>query len=392
MTGSPLPQDRPLTEADLAALVTSGAREDRYLEFKRIWVLADDKGKREFLKAVSAFANSRGGDLVLGMKAVKGIAAELAPLDLDDPDQAAIQIRDLIRSHIRPPLGGVQTESVILAGGKPIVVVRTPKSWAGPHILTYGNDRRFYIRDDAGKRAMEFEEVEESFLSREAIGPRLRNFRMERCAAILNGDTPRQLTGHARVVLHVLPYAMMVRPYRFSAHELFGRCKDLQPICDGGYSRAFDLDGLLFFQHHGADAAVGYSLVFRSGAIEAADAVILGGLGDNSEKRMPGRGLEEALISCAESCAKTLIGLEVEFPAAVFLSLLNVRDYRMSMDVPPIGAHPIKRDHVYLPESILDVPPQSMANALFPLFSTMWNAFGYSQSPNYDSTGIWKPR
>lgn len=391
MTGSPLPDDRSVTEADIRSLISSEAREDRHLEFKSDWILKTEPGKREFLKAVSAFANTSGGDLVLGIKEDQGTAKELVPLQIGDIDQCRLQIQDIIRTNIRPPLAGVQIDFVALPVGGHVVVVRVPKTWAGPHILNHNNDRRFYIRDDGGKRPMDFEEVEESFLSREAIAPRLRNFRMERCAAILNGDTPRQLAGHARAVLHVLPYSTMVRPGRFSARELFDRCKDLQPICFGGHDRAFDLDGALSFQPHGTDAAVGYSLVFRSGAIEAVDAMILGALGDNSEKRVPGRGLEEALISCADSCVKTLVTLGIEFPMAIFLSFLNVRDYRMAVNVSPWGGRPMMRDNLYLPESVLDATPQSMATALFPLFNTLWNAFGYAQSSNYDSSGTWKP-
>lgn len=393
MTGSPLPQDRPLTEADLAALITSSAKEDRHLEFKRAWMLADDKGKCEFLKAVSAFANSRGGDLVLGMRSDNGVAVELTPLDLDNPDQARIQIRDLIRAHIRPPLGGVQVEHVLLTGGKHVTIVRTPKSWAGPHMLNYGGERRFYIRDDAGKRAMEFEEVEGSFLTRESIGARLRNFRMERCAAILNDETPRPLTHVSRIVVHVLPLGMFGHPHRLAPDGLFGNCLELRLITDGDASMAFDLDGLLFYQPPRESRAVGYAQVLRNGAIEAVDCHLLSGAwryNPAEDPRIPGN-YERRLVAAIDGFLKYAASVGVEYPFAVFLTLLNVRGYRMGARAEANDAHAISRDHLFLPELVLNTPPDSVSRAMLPVFNMVWNACGYALSQNFTKDGTWRP-
>lgn len=130
MSESPLPPNRQLQESDLSAHITAGARENRFLEFKREYLPDSDPGKRKFLQSISAFANSRGGDLILGMEEDNGGAARLVPLAGVDPDQARLQIQNLIRVHLRPPLGGVQVESVPLSSGGFVLVVRVPKSWA----------------------------------------------------------------------------------------------------------------------------------------------------------------------------------------------------------------------------------------------------------------------
>jgi predicted HTH transcriptional regulator len=74
MSESPLPQSEPIEEKDLDALIKSEARENRFIEFKSENLLTTDGGRKKFLQSVAAFANSRGGDLVLGMKADGGIA------------------------------------------------------------------------------------------------------------------------------------------------------------------------------------------------------------------------------------------------------------------------------------------------------------------------------
>ncbi len=61
-----------ISEADLAELIAAGAPESLVLEFKQETYGLDGEGKREFLKDVSAFANSAGGHLVIGMKVDDG--------------------------------------------------------------------------------------------------------------------------------------------------------------------------------------------------------------------------------------------------------------------------------------------------------------------------------
>ena len=56
-----------ITESDLQVLVTEGTREGTQLEFKLTLPGGTDDEKREFLKDVSAMANSQGGDIIYGI-------------------------------------------------------------------------------------------------------------------------------------------------------------------------------------------------------------------------------------------------------------------------------------------------------------------------------------
>ena len=66
-----------IVESDLARLIVDGVGESKTLEYKEALTLVTDEQKREFLSDITALANTEGGDLVLGMKADKGVAAEL---------------------------------------------------------------------------------------------------------------------------------------------------------------------------------------------------------------------------------------------------------------------------------------------------------------------------
>lgn len=393
MSDSPLPQDRPVEESDLIALITAAARENRFLEFKSEYLPQTDGGKRKFLQSITAFGNSRGGDLILGMAETGGVASALAPLKDLVPDQCRLQIHELIRVHVQPSLGGVKVEPVTLTAGGHAVVVRVPKSWIGPHILNYGDDRRFYIRDDGGKRPMDYEEVRDGFLGGETTGARLRNFRMERCAAILSDETPRPLAHRSRIVVHLLPFESIALPRRFETRELYTRCDNFFPLNHSGYSRDFDVDGVFTYTGPGDKPAPGYAYLFTSGTIEAVDANWLAPWRDEHERTIPYGATEPKIIAAVEGYLELLGALDVPPPYAFFLSLLNVRGYFM-----PTGpryshsGHPINRDHLYISEAVFDVVPNSVSSALFPVFNSVWNACGWAQSLNYDKDGNWNPQ
>src|SRR6185437_10738504 len=118
--------------ADIERLISSQARENQFIEFKSAYLPDTDGGKKKFLQSVASFANARGGDLILGIQESEGIATGVAPLSHIDPDQARLQILDLIRAHLRPALGGVLVLAVALGSRGFVLVVRIPKSWAGP--------------------------------------------------------------------------------------------------------------------------------------------------------------------------------------------------------------------------------------------------------------------
>jgi len=388
MSQSPLSQNSTLAETDIKNLISIQAREDRWIEFKSENIC--QKERKKFLQGVAAFANSQGGDMVLGIREEKGVASEIVPLTECDPDDLRLQILDLVRSHFRPPIGGIQVLPIAVSGGY-VVVIRIPKSWAGPHMLTFDDDRRFYFRDDGGKRPMVYEEVRDGFLSGENIAARLRNFRMERCAAVLNDDTPSLLAHPSRFVVHVMPFDCIGQPSRFEARALLTKSRDLLPLnCSGG-GGIINFDGVYSYSRSTEGKTDGYAQLFRSGAIESVEASWLScKFGD---KNIPYGVTEPKIVESVKRYLSLLASLDVSPPYAIFLSLLNVKGYFIPPDMQRgIGGSHIARDHIYVPEVILNTASDSIASALFPAFNCIWNACGLSQSWNYDKDGKWTPR
>jgi hypothetical protein len=93
---------------------------------------------------------------------------------------------------------------VVDVDGGHIVVVRVPRSWCRPHMVSLGTTSRFYMRDSVGKHPMDAIELRDAFGESELNIDRVRDFRNERVADISGGRTPVPLVTGTRVVLHLV--------------------------------------------------------------------------------------------------------------------------------------------------------------------------------------------
>ena len=50
----------------------------------------------------------------------------------------------------------------------------------------------------------------------------------------------------------------------------------------------------------------------------------------------------------------------------------------------------IDRDHLLVPEIVIEDIEQSAEQILQPVFDAVWNAAGWDASPNYEPTGEWR--
>ena len=117
-----------ITEDHFQRLIAVQAAESLHVEYKRETYGTNDDQRREFLADVSSFANSAGGDLVIGMTAAKGIPTQLHPFE-GDADAESLRLEQMARDGLNPRITNLQTRAVPLSGGGFVVVVRVPKSY-----------------------------------------------------------------------------------------------------------------------------------------------------------------------------------------------------------------------------------------------------------------------
>ena len=382
-----------INESHLKALAANGVRESRSLEFKTRLAWGTDSEKKEFLADVSALANGGGGDLVLGIEEDEGTATAVTGLESFDPDKDTLRIESIVRDGIAPRIVGLRVRRVALSSGRSVVVVRVPNSLNRPHMVVFKQWSRFYSRNSAGKYQLDVHELRSAFVGSENVTERIRQFRIERIDAILQGNTPEPMPGRSYTCVHMIPILAFDPSFSFDITRVRKHGESLPPIGEQGWSPRVNFDGLLFSTQTGTGESDTYVQLFRNGVVEAVECHLLAqsSMDHGSAKIIP-REYEKDVIKAVNSYAEFYRKHEMPAPVLVGLSMLNVKGFRM--DVRNIGYRVplIDREHLVLPGRLAESLDLNAASFLRPCFDQIWNACGYDRSMNYDEQGNWNLR
>lgn len=375
-----------LAYSDVAAMVEAGLREGRTLDFKQALVGDAGDDKREFLADVSALANTAGGDIVFGITEAQGEATGSPGIELADPDAEVLRLEAVLRSGLEPRLPRVELRWLPGPDGKGLLILRTPRSYLGPHRVTFRNHGHFYGRTNAGKTSLDVTELRAAFLAAEGVHDRIRRFRNERLGIIEAGEGPVGLRDSAKAVLHVVPLEA------FAAERDVGIDRNHDLIfpfgfVGSGFNTRHTLEGFATFsgQEHDPTGTYGYAMLFRSGIIEGAATV--GHKGDDGWF-IPASSVEWAALQALHGYREKLKKKGVELPLYVFLSLIGVRGHNLAISGRPFDIkRPARTDALLLPEAVITDLQQTDEEVLRPVFDRLWNAFGYERSFSFDATG-----
>jgi predicted HTH transcriptional regulator len=132
------------------------AYEEQSLEFKADVDFKQEPAIAEFLRDVSSIANADGGDLIIGMaEDDQGRAEQLRPTKYSDLEDLENRIRQYCENHIDPPLVSLRFHAVKLASSGHAVVLRIDQGWAGPHMVTFKDEHRYFVRRGRSKSLSE---------------------------------------------------------------------------------------------------------------------------------------------------------------------------------------------------------------------------------------------
>jgi Putative DNA-binding domain len=391
-----------ITEDDLQSLVRNGKSEDRQLEYKSKLPGGDDAEVKEFLKDVSAMANTLGGDIVYGMEEGPDGDGNTVPLNVSgisgaNADEVKLTMENQIRDCIKPRIIGIETKDIRLANANMAFVVRVPQSWTSPHVVDRKRHWRFYYRDSAGAHPMDVTELRHAMTLSDTLAKRLEEFRVDRIAKIAGDD---RLARTAKAVLHLQPFASTQPKAQVDIRAAKRRLELLSLMGSGASpTTRTNFDGLLSYQE--GKEAIGWLQIFRNGVIEAVDTDMLEPL-HSGEKHIPASYFESALLAALARYLTLLRNLLVVPPVMLNLNLLGVRGYTIGFsdrDFDPrihVGARqlrnraeqlPIDQDDLLL-RGVLIEDIEGDVNALLrDTFDTIWNAAGFDQSLFYDANG-----
>ena len=371
-----------VVEADLRTLIENQVSERKTVEYKQALPGKSNEEKKEFLADVSSFANASGGHLVYGMKEEGGLPVELCGLDVDDPDSTVNALDGSIRDGVKPRIPGVVVWPVRLESGKVAVVIHLPRSFASPHMVTYGGSSRFFARTSNGKEQLDVEQIRAAFLMSDKTAERVRDFRLDRIAKIRADDTPVPLVQGARIVLHVVPLAALSSLAQIDLQSIPLLSRELHLIPLGlvtGWDGRFNLEGYVRYVR-GDDRCLAYVQIFRNGALETVDTSLAPHSGSRGHLQAARLGAD--VIEKLGYYFSSLAALGVDVPLAVMISLLGVKGYEIGPQETAWmrGVGRLDRDVVLIPEVLLESFDVDITQLMKQSFDIMWNAAGWARS------------
>ena len=200
--------NKPLNQVkleDIQTIFQDKVPESRTLDYKLEIHPMTDGGNKEFLKDVSAFANTMGGYLIYGIKEEEGIPIGIEGVHVDDFDKLKLHFENLLRTGVDPAIRGTDFQTVDIEGIKKIVIIKVPRSISRPHVVRIKNHFRFYGRNSASVYPLEVDDLKRAFLASETLATRIRNFRNDRLSQIAVGERPVPLFKGGKIVLHLIP-------------------------------------------------------------------------------------------------------------------------------------------------------------------------------------------
>ncbi len=197
-----------IDERQLHQLIDAKVAEARDIEYKRDAYGGTDADRAEWLADVSSFANTAGGDLIIGMTASAGVPTAFAPLTIN-LDQEVLRLEQIARCNLQPRIADLDIRRVAIDTGGHVLVVRVPRSFNPPHrVVRVGKGQnRFWARSSAGKYEPNVDELRAPFTLAPQLTERIRDFRVERLAKITARAAPVQLMDQACLTMPVAPFS-----------------------------------------------------------------------------------------------------------------------------------------------------------------------------------------
>jgi hypothetical protein len=368
--------------ADLNGLI-GNVRESKTIEYKRVMPAITREEKLKLLAGVSSFANTTGGDLLIGVEAEEGLATGVTGIVAADPDSEKLRLIEILRDNIEPRIPGVEIIDVPCPDGRSVFLIRTLRSWVAPHRVTI--DNRFYGRNSAGKYPLDVGELRQAFLLGDAAGARMRSFRADRLMKIAAGETPLPMREGACIAVHVVAIppihdatSIDVVEALAEGHVMplpFGRQSSANQLC-------YNLDGCATFVGNGDPLTPAYAQLFRTGAVEG---VLSLDIDENNVPYLHGPTFEPQTIAAVRNYIDLLVDLQMGPPFAVFVSFAGMKGCKVRYGAPGGGfyqAGPLRDDMIALPEVVLIDASTDVRASLAPVFSAIWNAFGLRRGPH----------
>lgn len=389
-----------IDEHALQSLIEARAPEARDIDYKRDLYGDSEEDKAEWLADITSFANTAGGDIVIGLEAVAGVPARVAPLSADI-DKEILRLDQRARTSLQPRLPGLEFKGIPVKAGGAVLIVRIARSYNPPHrIVRSGKGQnRFWARSAAGKYEPNVDELRALFTLAPQLTERIRDFRSVRLAKVLADDTPAGLTDRERLIMHVVPFSAFDPTTLISLADVEKKPFPFAPIGSSlPQTWRVNFDGIVLTSSadRTASAHRAYTQLFRSGAIEAvASSITSGDRPPNVGPRLRSIWVEGNILSPLVRYLKALPEVGVGPPFAVMVSLVGIKGVMMNVGIKAQWFEdddiaPLDRDQFHFGEVVLEEVPQSIQAAgivMRPFIEQLANMTGRASSSSFGPNG-----
>lgn len=377
--------------SDLQKLVTGGVTESVRIEFKRDnYRLSssnpDDKKRqcKELLKDVSAFANSQGGDLIIGIEENNGAASSLVGVQTPDIDNLKRQMIAIIRNGTDPRIQ-FAIHTIPVASDHHAIVIRVQQGAHAPHRVVYqGEQCGFWGRDSGGAHELDAREIADLSRRSQSLSDQITDFRRTRVEAIGEGNMPIELPTRQKLVLHLIPEAAF-QDFHIEQQDL-GFFLEHMPILHftGGWSQEHNVNGMVSFDRQQGIPPSGYVQLYRSGIVESvADDVTFFLTADVAQRhRLFKTDYRQEVPSRFRNYFELYRRLGVNPPIWLFISFVGLDGVEiLSNDFLRSTGRPIREVLLLAPGVEVDDFTTDPRTLLKPGWDYLWQAAGYPGSP-----------
>lgn len=401
-----------ISEQDIKDLIRDGVPESLTLEFKEMLNFQTDEERKELLADIASFANVSGGDIIYGLSAERnnhnkttGRAAVITGIEIENWDEMINSLDNIIINGIQPRIPGLRWQRVICRDTKTLLIVRIPRSWIAPHMVTLGKSRRFYSRTSAGKYLMEASEIRTAYLRSIGVEDRIKRFRDDRLSRIIAGETPVKLHKRPKIIVHLFPLSSLDSSFQIDLSK-FPNSRD--PITNRRISDKFkpwragdrdqwnyNFDGFLISAPLKETVRTSYVQIFRNGALEYCYSL------EYDEKNRYLTEFFEYQKSFGNRLDSYLQGLRIlniNPPFVLMLTLTDVKGLKINLPCTNSGRFasvhsaekqmiPIDRDVMLLPEAMIEDFEFDINGIHHSVFDIIWNSVGVDLPPRFDDMG-----
>lgn len=373
-----------INEEDIIWLKTNGIPEGKTIEYKSELSISTDKGKWEFLADISSFANTKWWDIIYWVNEEEWLISDIVWLDDFNTDTTLQKINHLIQFWIDPRIN-IDVHKIDLNSSKKILLIRINKSLIWPHrvIFTWHSKTKdqFYKRNTSGKYQLDVNQLREDFTLSYNLTHKIKTFKKDRIALIINDETPSIIDNPWKIILHMIPL-----DFSRNQHDIRSITNKsiLLPTMRESW-RASKINLEWFLSYSTGEQKYFYTQLFRDWTIEAIDWYTL-----RWSKNIPVSWYEKMIIDKVNTYKDILQEIGVNCPIYVFITLLDVKWFRLWLPWDRIWHdNEIEKDIIEFPEVVIENFSDNISKILRSSFDLLWNACWLKKSFNYDKNWEW---